>query len=273
MKVLIVNNQSLPNTVLMAEKVTGLLKDAGIETAVDSCSAEYYRDNMDVIIVLGGDGTTIRAARQYLERNVPVLGVNMGTVGFLSNIKSDELEDYLPRLIRRDYTLEERMMLEVGIYKDQNLFQTIYSLNELSIKSKTSRMMSLDIEINQQEHGIYQGDGVIISTPTGSTAYSLSCGGPIADPGLEALIMTPINTYFLDKRPLVIGPDKEITLIPRVCQDALITIDGQVKIDWHPGYKVKVRKASKKLKMIVFKERNFFETIMIRLRRSEDLWK
>jgi NAD+ kinase len=271
-KVLIVNNQSLHNTVLMAEKVTGLLRDEGIEVAIDSCSAEYCRDIVDLIIVLGGDGTTIRAARQYLERNVPVLGVNMGTVGFLSNIKVEELEDCLPRLIRGDYTLEERMMLEIGIYKNENLIQTIYSLNELSIKSKTSRMMSLDVRIDNHKHGIYQGDGIIVSTPTGSTAYSLSCGGPIADPKLEALILTPINTYFLDKRPLVISVDKEISLSPRRCQDALITIDGQIKIDWHEGYNVNVKKAAKKLKMVVFRERYFFETIMKRLRRSEEGW-
>ena len=211
----------------------------------------------------------IRAARQYAEQDVPVLGVNMGTVGFLSNIKADELESCLDSFVRHDYSIEERMMLDVGIYRDETLVERVHSLNELSIKSKTSRMISMDIHIDGREHGVYRGDGIIIATPTGSTAYSLSSGGPITDPDLEVFIMTPITSYILDKRPMVIAAQKEISLYPLCCKEAEISIDGQVKIAWEQNCIIKVKKAEHKLKMVNLKPRFFFQTITKRLQRND----
>ena len=270
MKILLVNNRLLASTLRMGEKIADIFRLAGNEVLIDSCAADITHEEIDSIIVLGGDGTMIRAARQYARNKVPVLGVNMGTVGFLSNIKVDELEPCLDRLMSRDYSLEERMMLEVSIYQGETLIHKIDSLNELSIKSKSARVLSLDVRIDGREHGLYRGDGIIVATPSGSTAYSLSCGGPITDPALEAFIVTPITSYLLNKRPLVIAADKEIDLCPLHCDEALISIDGQVKIDWEDNYRVKVKKAEYKLLLVNMRPRHFFQTISKRLRRSGD---
>jgi NAD+ kinase len=272
-KILLVNNKHLESTLVMGGEVAACLRSLGIEVLIDSCSAEITSENFDAIIVLGGDGTMIRAARQYLEKDVPVLGVNMGTVGFLSNIRADELEDYLERFIHQEYTLEERMMLDVAIYQDNVLINRIYSLNEVSIKSRGSRVITIDVKIAGREHGVYRGDGIIVATPSGSTAYSLSCGGPITDPALEAFVMTPITSYLLNKRPMVIAAQKEIELVPLHCEEALIAIDGQVKIDGEEYYVVKVKKAEHKLRLANLRPRHFFQTIMERLRRGGEDWK
>lgn len=272
MKILLVNNKLLASTLVMGEKVAAYLRAEGIEVLIDSSAADITREEVDSIIVLGGDGTMIRAARQYAKNEVPVLGVNMGTVGFLSNISADELEHSLDRFIRHDYSLEARMMLEVSILRGETLIHKIFSLNEVSIKSKSSRVLSIDIKIGGHEHGIYRGDGIIVASPSGSTAYSLSCGGPITDPTLEVFIMTPITSYLLNKRPLVIAADKDIELLPVYCEEALISIDGQVKIDWEENYRIEVKKAAFKLNLVNMRPRHFFQTIMKRLRRSgEDI--
>jgi NAD+ kinase len=268
MKILLVNNKLLESTLVMGEKVAAYLRSAGIEALIDSSGADITREKVDSIIVLGGDGTMIRAARQYAANDVPVLGVNMGTVGFLSNIRADELEHCLARFIRHEYSLEERMMLEVSIYQGETLIHKMFSLNEVSIKSKSSRVLTIDVKIGGREHGLYQGDGIIVATPSGSTAYSLSCGGPITDPALEVFIMTPITSYLLIRRPLVIAADKEIQLLPLHCDEALISIDGQVKIDWEENYKIKVKKADHKLKLVNMRPRHFFQTITKRLGRG-----
>jgi NAD+ kinase len=254
----------------MADAVSTYLRAMGIEVIIDSCPAEITSEAFDSIIVLGGDGTMIRAARQYSEKQVPVLGVNMGTVGFLSNIKADELEPCLDCFIRQEYSIDDRMMLDIGIYRDNTLVKRVYSLNELSIKSKNSRMISMDIHIAGREHGTYRGDGIIIATPTGSTAYSLSAGGPITDPDLEVFVMTPITSYLLNKRPMVIAAQKELSLYPLDCDEALIYIDGQVKLDWEQSCVIKVKKAEHKWKLVNLKERFFFQTITRRLQRNHE---
>lgn len=270
MKILLVNNRMLESTLIMGERVAAQLRAAGIEALIDSSSADITSEKFDAIIVLGGDGTMIRTARQYAERDVPVLGVNMGTVGFLSNIQAEELNQYLASFINHEYTIEDRMMLEVDICRDGELIDRIYSLNEVSIKSKSYRVLTVDVKIAGREHGIYRGDGIIVATPSGSTAYSLSCGGPITDPALEAFIMTPITSYLLNKRPVIIAADKEIELVPLHCDEALISVDGQVRIDGEENYVIMIRKAAHHLKLVNMRPRYFFQTIMKRLRRNSE---
>ncbi|MDD4801700.1 MAG: NAD(+)/NADH kinase [Syntrophomonas sp.] len=272
MKILLVNNPRIESTVVMAARLSAQLADRGIEVLIDSMQkVEVRQGEIDSIIVLGGDGTLIRTVRQYAEQSVPILGVNMGTVGFLSNIKADELDSCLERLLNHDYDTEERMILEVCIYRDEMLQERFFGLNELSIKSRTARMLSMDIHIAGREHGIYRGDGIIIATPTGSTAYSLSCGGPITDPDLEVLLLTPIACYSLSKRPMVINADKEISFYPLRCEEAEITIDGQVNMIWRNDFHIKVKKAQHKLKLINLKPAYFFQTITKRLQLNDDL--
>lgn len=268
MKILLVNNKILKSTMLMGDKLASRLKTDGIEVLIDSSKADLTRENFDAIIVLGGDGTMIRAARQYAERGVPLLGVNMGTVGFLSSIRVEELDQYLGRFIQGDYDIDERMMLEARIFEGKNLIDRIYSLNEVSIKSNSARVINLDVRIGGREHGTYRGDGIVVATPSGSTAYSLSCGGPITDPALDVFIMTPITSFFLNKRPMIIAADKEIEIIPGYAEEALISIDGQVKIEGKENFVIKIIKANTKLKLVHMRPYHFFQTIMKRLQRN-----
>lgn len=271
MKILLVNNSGILETLSMADEIKLQLEKQGIEVAVENATQRISDGSgIESIIVLGGDGTFIRAARRHLDMNVPMLGVNMGTVGFLSNIEAHEWKDYLAKFLAQDYHIDERMMIELLVDRKGDSWQRYYCLNELAIKSRDGHIVNLDIRIAGQGYGTYRGDGIIIATPTGSTAYSLSCGGPITDPDLEVFIITPIASYLLAQRPLVIDADKELCLEAIGTSDAYISMDGQLKVDIKPGERIYVRKAAHKLKMVNLKPCDFFATVDNRLKRNKD---
>ncbi|MEQ8200975.1 MAG: NAD(+)/NADH kinase [Syntrophomonadaceae bacterium] len=267
---MIVNNKRLSSTMVMGDKVAAALRSMGIEVLIDSSSADITSESFEAIIVLGGDGTMIRTARQYADRNVPVLGVNMGTVGFLSNIRADEFDRYVQRFAAGDFSLEERMLLEISVYRESSLADRLLSLNEVSIKSKAARIISLEVTVEGRQHGLYRGDGLIVATPSGSTAYSLSCGGPIIDPVLDVFVLTPITSYQLNRRPLVVAANKEIEIKPRDGEQYYISVDGQVSIDITADCSVHIRKAHHRLRMAIMKPRFFFESIVERLQRDQN---
>lgn len=269
MKVLLVNNRYKEQTAVMAKKLARKLKSLDIAVQMEDGNVSQ---GQDLIIVLGGDGTILRAARQYAHQNLPVLGVNMGTVGFLSNIEIDELEQYLPRLLAGDYTLDYRMMLKIDICTDDTVDESFYCLNELVIRSATPRMVSFDLAIDTQTPGFYRGDGLIIASPTGSTAYSLSAGGPLSDPLLEAFIITPIAPHFIGKKPMVISAQRELNITPRECQDAIICMDGQLKRQFNLGNNIRIKQADFKFKLIDLKGKGFFSRMGSRLRQIEGVW-
>lgn len=270
MKVLLVNNRFKESTEMMAREIADLLGRRDIQVEVDNGYVpECFSKNLDLIVVLGGDGTILRAARQYAHQGTPILGINMGTVGFLSNIEVNEFYQYLDRIIQGDYILDERMMLEVTVYDDKKISEKFFCLNEVVIKSKTQRMISFDLAIGGERSNYYRGDGVIISTPTGSTAYSLSCGGPIADPELEAFIVTPIASHIITKKPLVVAPCKNISISNLTSNEALICMDGQVKLNVESEFKINIKKAGHKLALVDLKNKPFFSTVDSRLKRNE----
>lgn len=254
----------------MGDKIATALRRMGIGALIDSSSADITSEPFDAMIVLGGDGTMIRTARQYAHRDVPVLGVNMGTVGFLSNIRADELDQYLERFAKGDFESEERMLQEISICRGNHLIDRLLSLNEVTIKSSMARIISLQVIIGGRRHGIYRGDGLVVATPSGSTAYSLSCGGPIIDPVLDVFVLTPISSYQLNRRPLVIAADKQIEIVPQGGVQYHISVDGQVAMDISPDCSVGIKKAARGLKMAVMKPRFFFDTIVERLQRDHN---
>lgn len=269
MKILLVNNRYREETWIMAEKLAGDLSALGVDVEME-CQTEAP-GSADVIMVLGGDGTILRAARQYGMDGVPLLGINMGTLGFLSNLKDNELEQYLQKLIQGDYIIDERMLLEARIFDEDELIRTVYCLNEVVVRSRTPRMIVFEIVVSGQLMGRYRGDGVIIATPTGSTAYSLSAGGPICDPALESFVITPLAMHNVIKRPMVLHADNEIIINPVECDEAVISLDGQIKLDFKPGYRIQVAKADRKLKLVQLHPTPFFATLEQRLRRIEEL--
>ncbi|MEA1960236.1 MAG: NAD(+)/NADH kinase [Bacillota bacterium] len=268
---MLVNNNKIQRTLSMAEQIAANLQSRGIIVEVDNGENPVASfAEVDSIIVLGGDGTIVRAARQHLDINVPILGVNMGTVGFLSNLEADELDQYLDRFLQKDYHIDERMMLEVEILRDRQTVSRLYGLNEACVQSHEAHLIDLDMRIAGEGYGNYRADGLIIATPTGSTGYSLSCGGPIVDPQLESFIITPIASYLLAQRPLVISAGKDLCLKLVNGTDTFISMDGQVKVELKKNDTIIIKRAGTKLKLVNLKPRDFFATVDSRLKRNKD---
>lgn len=224
--------------------------------------AEIYSKS-DVIIVLGGDGTLLKVARQSAPYNVPLFGINLGFLGFLTEVETSDMYPALETLISGDYEIEKRLMLLATVEEDGVELERSVALNDVGVtKGPFSRIISLGIYINDDFVDLYSADGVIISSPTGSTAYSLSAGGPIVSPDLEVLIITPICPHVLHSRPIVVS-NKDIVKI-EVClnnTEVMLTLDGQ------QGYKVKsgdivtVRQSQYFTNLIKLKDRSFFQVL------------
>jgi NAD+ kinase len=271
LKTLLVNNKKYrQSTQYMTEEIIEKLQSRGIEVLVDDGSQTISDQELDNIIVLGGDGTMLRAARTYGQGDLPILGINMGTVGFLSNIEINEVDGYLDQFLQGDYTIDTMMMLEVNIYEQGVLASTSYCLNEVVIKARIPNMITLNYRINEQPCVPYKGDGLIFATPAGSTAYSLSAGGPIVDPELEAIIITPVAPYTFSafgQKPAVIAASKVIRVTPPRFREALISLDGHVTMDFSNN-SIEIKKAHRGLKLANVKKVPFFSTINKRLKRS-----
>lgn len=262
MNILLVNNARKPETQNMVQRLEKWFTIRNVNVDVRSSSQlEPITGEQDLVIVLGGDGTILKVAREIAGRDIPLLGVNMGTVGFLCNFEGSEIDNYLQSILERKYSIEERMMLEIDILDRDKIVYRCNCLNEVVARSDTSHMVKLKLRIDDEDMEPYRGDGIIISTPTGSTAYSLSCGGPVVEPGLDAIVMTPIASYKVTKRPMVIHPKRTIKIVPLECYKAVISIDGQVNIDFKANYVINVRTADTKLKLAAINNRPFFTLV------------
>ncbi|MFD2759128.1 NAD kinase [Gulosibacter faecalis] len=194
----------------------------------------------ELVIVLGGDGTILRGVDLARDSNVPVLGVNLGHVGFLAESESESLPLVLQRAIDRDYEVEERMALRIDVTRPDGGRVTNWALNEASIeKGNRQRMLQVAIDIDGEPLSSFGCDGVLFSTPTGSTAYSFSAGGPIIWPAVEALLLVPVSAHALFTKPIVVAPDSELTVeIEPDGPDAIIWLDGRRSIALPPGSQV-----------------------------------
>lgn len=270
MQILLVSNRFNKATEHMAEIIAEKLGAYEVKVIIDNGHLDLSGPTLketDLIIVLGGDGTILRASRQYALEQIPVLGINMGTVGFLSHIEIGEFDSYLEMLINGGYSLDKRMILQVALWQGNRLVRSVYCLNEVVVRSKTSHMISLDISIDEQRLNTFKGDGVIIATPTGSTAYSLSAGGPVVDPELQAYIITYIAPHKLGSPGIVAAPNKTITLTPVNCAGAFIAMDGQVAYDFAPDNRIIIKSADVTFNMINFKKPLFFHNVGNKLGR------
>jgi NAD+ kinase len=201
---------------------------------------------LELVIVLGGDGTILRAAETVRGCDVPLLGVNLGHVGFLAESERDDLELAVSRALERDYTVEERMTLSVVVTAGTEVVYESWALNETSIeKASRERMIEVVVEVDGRPLSSFGCDGVVMSTPTGSTAYSFSAGGPIVWPTLDALLMVPLSAHALFARPLVVAADSvlAIELLRRTETPAVIWSDGRRSFDLPPGARVTVRRS------------------------------
>jgi NAD+ kinase len=230
--------------------------DCGLE------EGDFLRD-LDLVISLGGDGAMLRASSFAYRADAPVVGVNLGKKGFLTALEMEGMYPGLEEVLRGRYLLQERMLLECWIREGCG-GRPLYALNEVVVgKRELQRMIRLEVEINGNYFHYYSGDGVIFSTPTGSTAYSLSAGGPIVEPTLECIILTPICSHSLVDRSVIISPQSEIEVLAR--REKVmpsISVDGREEVELPHGGKVLIRKAPRRLKMIKKAGYSFYSLLL-----------
>jgi len=223
---------------------------------------------VDLIIVLGGDGTLLAVARDSGNSAVPILGVNLGRLGFLTELNFDELYPALEKLMVGEVHVVSRMRLEVEARREGRMLGIFQALNDAVIsKTALSRMIDLVAYVDGVEVTTYHADGLIVATPTGSTAYSLSAGGPLLVPNLEAFVLTPISPHSLTQRPLVLPESATIeVLVEERSGEVALTMDGQAGLDLLPGDRVKIRKSSHPVKIVASPFRSRYEILHEKLR-------
>lgn len=228
------------------------------ESFADMCKSS------DALIVLGGDGTLLGAARKASSFDMPILGINLGTVGFLAEVEIERMEDCLNRFLAGDYSIEQRFMINAEIIRNGETVATYDALNDMVISSSSFKcVLSLNLYVNDDFITSYDADGVVVATPTGSTAYSLSAGGPITDSTMELILVTPICPHTLSSRPLILPPDKKIAVeITRDReQSSLLTVDGQEGEKLLIGDRVVITAAERTTKLIRVNGMNFYEIL------------
>lgn len=233
---------------------------------------EFMPQHADLIIVFGGDGTLLSVARLEHIEMVPVLAVNLGSLGFLTEIGADELLAVLHKVLASDYALDKRMMLEVTIIKKgDEQGPSFQALNDVVVnKGALARMMDLDTYVNDLYLNRFKADGLIICTPTGSTGYSLSAGGPIVYPSLNLFTITPICPHTLTNRPLIISDESIIRIeLMSESEDVFLTVDGQVGVRIERHDRVIVRKSEKTLSLVKTPFRSYFEILKKKLKWGE----
>lgn len=226
--------------------------------AVDELS-----ENADVLIAIGGDGTMMRAAMTALHYEIPVLGINAGNLAYLMGLEADEMI-LLNKLISEDYFIEERLVLQVDVFdnKDRHI-SSDYSINEVVFaRGAEIKLNKFDLYCDNRFINRYNSDGLIISTPTGSTAYNLAAGGPIVDPRIECIILSPICPHSLVERTVIFSSDSFFRVeIPEDSFQSLLSCDGRDSFSFGPGYKATIKKAEKKAKFIRLKDDTFMEIL------------
>lgn len=236
--------------------------------AVEVVDSEKLAASVELILVLGGDGTMIATARMLGDTEVPVLGVNYGGLGYLAEFRIEELYLALETILAGNYEVEKREMLAVELLRGAENVTQGRVLNDVVInKSALARIIEIEAYLNQQFVNSFRADGLIVSTPTGSTAYNLSAGGPVIYPSMNAVVITPICPFTLSNRPIVVPDDSviELRLITQN-EDVALTLDGQVGFSLKPEDRVVIRKSKTTFNLVQPMNRNYFEVLRDKLR-------
>lgn len=226
-----------------------------------------WREPADMALSIGGDGTLLGVCRSYGTRSVPVCGINIGTLGFMADIELDELETKLNKIYTGDYRIEHRLLLSGFVNSGGHKRFLGHAINDVVIaKGGVSRMLRLGLRINKTHLIDYQADGLIISSPTGSTAYSLSAGGPIMNPIVKALVLTPICAHTFNMRPIVIDEKDVVHVkVAAIHQDIVVTFDGQESYRLLPGDEVIVRKSRAQARIVKFEDKDYYQILRTKL--------
>jgi NAD+ kinase len=252
--------------VLLDKETASLVADLALPQA----SRTDLPGQVDVIVVLGGDGTLLGIARAVGALGVPILGVNLGGLGFLTATTLDEMMPALEAFLAGRMVIEERMMLAARVRRNAAAGGEFLALNDVVImKSAMSRIIDLSVAVDGEPATAYRADGLIIATPTGSTAYSLSAGGPILFPTMDAVVLTPICSHTLTNRPIVLPGTQRIEVTLLSSQEIVLTVDGQVGFGLRERDSVEVARAASRIRLVRFPHKHFFSVLRTKLKWGE----
>lgn len=235
-----------------------------LDQSIHMLDEEELYKRCDALIAIGGDGTILNVAQKACLYGVPIIGINLGRLGFLADVETSEVEQFLPRLLTKEYTIEERMMLAINVIDPSGESHKFYALNDIYVaRGSSSRISEFEIKVNDHFLDLYPADGIIVATPTGSTAYNLSAGGPIVAPYASQMIITPISPHSIYSRAVIL-PDTDHIQIKTNNYDGTIlelVIDGQMKMNITPMHFIEVQKAPYITKLIKLSDLHFFEIL------------
>lgn len=288
MKVAIFGQNYQGNTENIVSEVIKILSENNVEIIIEELflnslkgitsnyntfnNHEQLNDSIDVLISIGGDGTILRAVTFVRDKNIPIVGINTGRLGFLATVQIENINVLINKVLKKEYTLSKRTLLNLKCTpRNPDLIDLNFALNEVTVSRKDSTsMITIETYLNGEYLTSYWADGLIISTPTGSTGYSLSCGGPVLMPDVNSLVITPIAPHNLNARPLVIPDDTEIEL--RVSgreEQYLVSLDSRITSVTNETL-LKINKTSFQVNMIEFQDQGFLKTIRKKLLWGED---
>jgi NAD+ kinase len=259
-----------PKACATALAVKERLAAMGVEATVDDSWDRPLDPGTGVAIVLGGDGTLLSAARRAAPHYIPILGVNMGNLGFLTEVEPAAIPEALRALEAGDFSIEERTMVEASVIRAGSTVESFIGLNDVVVtKGAFARLISLDIFVNDEHYAKFTADGAIVCSPTGSTAYSLSAGGPLVNPNIDVLLVTPICPHTLFSRSLVIsGSDSVRVVVDDPMDQVAVTVDGQVGIGLESGDEIIVRRAPYVTRFVRLRARSFYGVLRERLKED-----
>ena len=268
-----------PEALKVVDDLLAWCRGQGIELQASPAVAErvgcapYLEENgrlsevIDLLIVLGGDGTMLGAARLIGPHQIPVLGINFGWLGYLTEFTLSELFPILDAILAGKFTIDHRMMIDVTLYRDGREILSQTALNEAAVNGAPARITEFDCYIDGMMITTFRADGMIVATATGSTAYSLSAGGPIVHPGVPAILLTPICPHMLSNRPVIVPGGSRVEIVFNGIQDKLLlTIDGQLVVDLQPHDRVVIQRSAESFRLISPSNRNYFQVLRTKLK-------
>lgn len=277
----LIPNWQKENTALVVEKIKDFFAHRGIQLLVagneqnrftgDVSLAEEldsWRERINLVIVVGGDGTILKAARDLAHWDVPILGINVGHKGFLAEIEVEQMDRYLQYIIAGRFEYQNRMMLEAKVQRGPKILGHYLALNDIVVsRGPFSRIVQVDTFVNADFLESYSGDGVIVASPTGSTGYSLSAGGPIVNPSMELLVITPICPHTLNNRSVIVTGSEQILMrVNSRLAQVVLTVDGQLGFALEDDDEVLVYRSERKAKLVQFKDNSFYRLLHQKLK-------
>jgi len=252
-----------------SETVKKILNAAGIDVYTP---ADSQIPDVEVVLVLGGDGTILRGAEYSLARKIPLLGINLGHVGFMAEVDTFTFEDVAQSIIDKDYVLDDRMLLTFNVKRGNKVIEQGWALNEVSVERKSTTMLELFVQIDDRPLSRWGCDGIICATPTGSTAYAFSAGGPVLWPEVQALVLLPIAAHALFAKPMVIAPSSTVGIAIE-STDASLSADALRKIDLQKGDRIELTKSSEHVLLAHLKSTVFTDRLVAKFKLPIEGWR